>query len=269
MLGFISVITDNHASQDPDDLLEISECQIFDKLCQSFGSDVLQVLFNSAEGVANCPPENIAFELMRFILDQTIAVIAFNILYLLYACVLEQALRGGSMIIALLLLDGPENESGLMLLTKMMAITLSTCIVAHNNALLALLVSNNFAEIKSNVFKRVSKDNLHSLVYHALCKQTLDTLSEDDDGKTLDFIPLAPACVTLMDLYLVSHDVHDACYPEDNGGHGPPPPCPVVHKKVLEEEKTPTLGLEQLGTQHLVIMGFFGLDELDNVSGDS
>ncbi|KAJ0987584.1 hypothetical protein J5N97_005940 [Dioscorea zingiberensis] len=46
------------------------------------------------------------------------------------------------------------------------AITLSTCIVAHNNALLALLVSNNFAEIKSNVFKRVSKDNLHSLVYY-------------------------------------------------------------------------------------------------------
>lgn len=45
------------------------------------------------------------------------------------------------------------------------AITLSTCIVAHNNALLALLVSNNFAEIKSNVFKRFSKDNIHSLVY--------------------------------------------------------------------------------------------------------
>lgn len=45
------------------------------------------------------------------------------------------------------------------------AITLSTVIVAHNNALLALLVSNNFAEIKSNVFKRFSKDNIHGLVY--------------------------------------------------------------------------------------------------------
>ncbi|RDY10402.1 Protein POLLEN DEFECTIVE IN GUIDANCE 1 [Mucuna pruriens] len=45
------------------------------------------------------------------------------------------------------------------------AITLSTCIVAHNNALFALLVSNNFAEIKSNVFKRYSMDNVHSLVY--------------------------------------------------------------------------------------------------------
>ncbi|KAK8657478.1 hypothetical protein V6N13_035713 [Hibiscus sabdariffa] len=50
------------------------------------------------------------------------------------------------------------------------AITLSTCIVAHNNALFALLVSNNFAEIKSNVFKRFSKDNTHSLAYSAESK---------------------------------------------------------------------------------------------------
>lgn len=49
------------------------------------------------------------------------------------------------------------------------AITLSTCIIAHNNALLALLVSNNFAEIKSNVFKKVSKENLHNLVYYGEC----------------------------------------------------------------------------------------------------
>ncbi|XP_057731016.1 protein POLLEN DEFECTIVE IN GUIDANCE 1-like isoform X3 [Arachis stenosperma] len=49
--------------------------------------------------------------------------------------------------------------------TRFWAITLSTCIVAHNNALFALLVSNNFAEIKSNVFKRYSRDNVHSLVY--------------------------------------------------------------------------------------------------------
>lgn len=37
--------------------------------------------------------------------------------------------------------------------------------VAHNNALLALLISNNFAEIKSNVFKRFSKDNVQVMVY--------------------------------------------------------------------------------------------------------
>ncbi|RZR94413.1 hypothetical protein BHM03_00023098 [Ensete ventricosum] len=54
--------------------------QIFDKLCQSFGEDVLQVLFDSAEGLSTCPPDNMKFELIRFILDETIAVIAFDIL---------------------------------------------------------------------------------------------------------------------------------------------------------------------------------------------
>ena len=39
----------------------------------------------------------------------------------------------------------------------------------HNNALLALLVSKDFAEIKSNVFKKVSKENLQNLVYYGEC----------------------------------------------------------------------------------------------------
>ncbi|KAG2410114.1 Protein POLLEN DEFECTIVE IN GUIDANCE 1 [Vigna angularis] len=49
--------------------------------------------------------------------------------------------------------------------TQIQAITLSACIVSHYNALPALLVSNNFAEIKSYVFKGYSKDNVHSMVY--------------------------------------------------------------------------------------------------------
>ncbi|XP_068650005.1 protein POLLEN DEFECTIVE IN GUIDANCE 1-like isoform X2 [Aristolochia californica] len=206
--------------------------EIFDKLCQSFGGDALQVLFNSAEGIAGCSKENMNFELTRFILDQTIAVMAFIV-------------------------------HSFILLAQ--AITLSTCIVAHNNALLALLVSNNFAEIKSSVFKRFSKDNLHSLVYfdvverfhiftflsfvlaqyileaegswfgsflfnaflvimcemvidvikHSflakfneikpavysefledLCKQTLN-MESDNGRKNLTFVPIAPACVVI------------------------------------------------------------------------
>ncbi|XP_066386263.1 protein POLLEN DEFECTIVE IN GUIDANCE 1-like isoform X2 [Miscanthus floridulus] len=112
--------------------------EIFDKLCQSFGEDVLQVLFNSAEGLSACSTDNVTFELMRFILDEAIAVVAFVV-------------------------------HSFVLLAQ--AITLSTCIIAHNNALLALLVSNNFAEIKSNVFKRVSKENLHSLVYYDIIER--------------------------------------------------------------------------------------------------
>ncbi|CAM0875150.1 unnamed protein product [Alopecurus aequalis] len=112
--------------------------EIFDKLCQSFGEDVLQVLFNSAEGLSTCSADNATFELMRFLLDEAIAVVAFVV-------------------------------HSFVLLAQ--AITLSTCIIAHNNALLALLVSNNFAEIKSNVFKRVSKENLHNLVYYDIIER--------------------------------------------------------------------------------------------------
>uniref|UniRef100_A0A1D1YGQ3 Protein POLLEN DEFECTIVE IN GUIDANCE 1 n=1 Tax=Anthurium amnicola TaxID=1678845 RepID=A0A1D1YGQ3_9ARAE len=207
--------------------------EIFDKLLQSLDEDVLQVVFNSAEGLANCPLESTAFGLMRFIIDQLIAIVTFTL-------------------------------HSFILLAQ--AITLSTCIIAHNNALLALLVSNNFAEIKSNVFKRVSKDNLQSLVYYDiierfhitafllfvlaqnileaegswfgsfltnallvyvseifidatkhsflakfneikpiaysefledLCKQTL-SIRPEGDGKNLNFIPLAPACVSFL-----------------------------------------------------------------------
>ncbi|XP_011070548.1 protein POLLEN DEFECTIVE IN GUIDANCE 1 [Sesamum indicum] len=206
--------------------------EIFDKLCQSFGGDVMQALFNSADGLANCSPENMQFWLWRFISDEALAV-------------------ASSIIHSFILLA--------------QAITLSTCIVAHNNALFAMLVSNNFAEIKSNVFKRYSKDNVHSLVYfdsverfhisafvifvlaqnileaegpwfesflcnalvvyicevmidiikHSfiakfndikpiafsefledLCKQTLN-LQTENGKKNLTFVPLAPACVVI------------------------------------------------------------------------
>ncbi|KAF3320518.1 hypothetical protein FCM35_KLT15214 [Carex littledalei] len=54
--------------------------EIFDKLCQSFGEDVLQVLFNSAEGLSSCSKDNLTSELMQFVLDEAIAVVAFDIL---------------------------------------------------------------------------------------------------------------------------------------------------------------------------------------------
>ncbi|EEF34842.1 conserved hypothetical protein [Ricinus communis] len=203
--------------------------EIFDKLCQSFGGDVLQTLFNSAEA---------------------------------------------------------------------QAITLSTCIVAHNNALMALLVSNNFAEIKSNVFKRFSKDNIHSLVYsdsverfhisafllfvlaqnileaegpwfesflsnalmvffcemlidiikhsflakfndirpiayseflEELCNQTLNIQTEDKK-KHLTFIPLAPACVVLLDPPLVCHDLRNANKFKGDDWHGTTKACDLLEE---------------------------------------
>ncbi|KMT03760.1 hypothetical protein BVRB_8g189080 [Beta vulgaris subsp. vulgaris] len=206
--------------------------EIFDKLWQSFGADVFQTLFNSAEGLACSSPELSRYWLERYIIDLLLAAAA-------------------SIVHSFILLA--------------QAITLSTCIVAHNNALLALLVSNNFAEIKSNVFKRFSKDNVHNIVYsdsierfhitayvifvlaqniqeaegpwfgnflsnallvyfsemaidvikHSfiakfndikpivysefledLCRQTLN-VQTDGAKKTLTFVPLAPACVVI------------------------------------------------------------------------
>lgn len=108
--------------------------EIFDKLCQSFNGDVLQMLFHSAEGLARCPPETqtMRFWIWRFISDQVLAVVTTIV-------------------------------HSFILLAQ--AITLSACIVAHYNALPALLVSNNFSEIKSYVFKGFKKDNVHSMMY--------------------------------------------------------------------------------------------------------
>ncbi|KAI3734122.1 hypothetical protein L6452_13585 [Arctium lappa] len=62
-----------------------SECvivSIFDRLCQNFGGDVLQTLFNSAHGLANCSPECRRYWLWRFISDEALAVVSSNILIL-------------------------------------------------------------------------------------------------------------------------------------------------------------------------------------------
>jgi hypothetical protein len=62
------------------------------------------------------------------------------------------------------------------------AITISAAINSQNNMLLTLLISNNFAEIKSNVFKRVGKDNLHKMAYHGMISSIL--VSADDERST-------------------------------------------------------------------------------------
>ncbi|CAI5510569.1 unnamed protein product [Closterium sp. Naga37s-1] len=61
---------------------------------------------------------------------------------------------------------GPDRAEcfllhALVLLTQ--AVTLNVAINSHNHILVTLLVSNNFAEVKSNVFKRFSRENIHKL----------------------------------------------------------------------------------------------------------
>ncbi|MBA0772865.1 hypothetical protein Gotri_008180, partial [Gossypium trilobum] len=140
--------------------------EIFDKLCQRFGGDVLETLFNSAEGLANCSQENMGFWIRRFVSDQALTMAFSNILMLKHS----------------------------------QAITLSTCIVAHNNALFALLVSNNFAEIKSNVFKRFSRDNIHSLAYSGNSSVDSGVCSSPSLQSSGMEILLDP-CIDFHDLY--------------------------------------------------------------------
>ncbi|XP_044491139.1 protein POLLEN DEFECTIVE IN GUIDANCE 1-like isoform X2 [Mangifera indica] len=206
--------------------------EMFDRLFQNFGGDVMETLFYSAETLANCSEEDRNSCIWKFIYDLALAT-ASSICH------------------------------SFVLLAH--AITLSTCIAAHSNALLALLVSNNFSEIKGYVFKRFSKENIQFLVYadsierfhilafllfvlaqnileaegpwfksfvinalmvfigemlvdiikHSflakfngikpityseyledLCKQTLNRKTEDEK-KILTFVPLAPACVVI------------------------------------------------------------------------
>eukprot|EP00850_Spirogloea_muscicola_P016264 SM000131S26694 [mRNA] locus=s131:68259:74535:- [translate_table: standard] len=101
--------------------------EIVDKLCQSFGSDVLQLRIGLRclkKGVPRDTTKDCSFHAF------------LDYIVLLHALIIMSQ-----------------------------AITLNVAINSHNNALLTLLVSNNFAEVKSNVFKRLSKDNLHKMAY--------------------------------------------------------------------------------------------------------
>jgi hypothetical protein len=166
--------------------------QIFDKLCQSFGGDVLQVLLNAAVTVGECPLDKLIKAWLQFCLDQSIAVFAFYILNHKVCCfrwlVARLHLGWHPMI-----LIWSRNSTlqllyiqcfGLLTLTfwcslmhslviMSQAITISAAINSQNNMLLTLLISNNFAEIKSNVFKRVGKDNLHKMAYHGMISSIL------------------------------------------------------------------------------------------------
>jgi len=95
--------------------------------------------FETKQGSTDCV---IGISLMRFILDEVIAVVVFFFFFLEYAKGLRIIVLRSREAIAVVAFV----VHSFVLLAQ--AITLSTCITAHNNALLALLVSNNFAEIK-------------------------------------------------------------------------------------------------------------------------
>jgi len=100
-----------------------SVLEIFDKLCASFGQDILESLFASASSV-----------------------------------------RSGSrsaMWLDLLVAYGYLTAHTLVLFYQVVA--LSVAINSNSNVLLTLLISNNFTELKTSVFKRCEPENLFQI----------------------------------------------------------------------------------------------------------
>jgi len=53
--------------------------QVLDKLCQTLGADVVQMLFNMSRSVTRCPRQRLALEGLTLLVDQGIALLIFDI----------------------------------------------------------------------------------------------------------------------------------------------------------------------------------------------
>ena len=97
--------------------------EIFDKLCGSFGQDILDALDASASAL----PRGDQWGKRKLTLDFAIALVytVLHTMVLFYH-----------------------------------AVALNIALNSHNNLLITLLISNNFVELKSNVFKRIERENL-------------------------------------------------------------------------------------------------------------
>ncbi|EOD13250.1 hypothetical protein EMIHUDRAFT_247082 [Emiliania huxleyi CCMP1516] len=113
-----------------------SSLEIFDKLCSSFGQDILEAPHRHRH---SCPTA-------------------------LYASASSHA-RGwrGEMALDLLVAYGYLTAHTLVLFYQ--AVALSVAINSNSNVLLTLLISNNFTELKTNVFKRCEAENLFQASY--------------------------------------------------------------------------------------------------------
>ncbi|CAK9149184.1 unnamed protein product [Ilex paraguariensis] len=171
--------------------------EIFDKLCQSFGGDVMQTLFNSAEGLADSSPENMRYWLWRFISDEALAMASSNILInvfkrfskenihsMVYYDSVERFHISAFILFVLaqniLEAEGPWFESFLFNALLVYVCEMMIDIIKHS-------FIAKFNDIKPIAFSEFLED---------LCKQTLNIQTENGK-KNLTFIPLAPACVVV------------------------------------------------------------------------
>ncbi|KAF9290142.1 hypothetical protein BGZ68_007845 [Mortierella alpina] len=113
-------------------LYAIFNClEIFDRLCCSFGQDILDSLFSKST-LGSHPPKS-SLTASRHARPITFVILA--ILYIL--------------------------AHTMVLFFQM--VTLNVAVNSYSNALLTLLISNQFVEIKGSVFKKFEKENLFQL----------------------------------------------------------------------------------------------------------
>ncbi|KAK3813411.1 MAG: eukaryotic membrane protein family-domain-containing protein [Benniella sp.] len=113
-------------------LYAIFNClEIFDRLCCSFGQDILDSLFSKSM-LGSHPPKS------SLIASRHARPITFFILAILYTL-----------------------AHTMVLFVQM--VTLNVAVNSYSNALLTLLISNQFVEIKGSVFKKFEKENLFQL----------------------------------------------------------------------------------------------------------
>ena len=93
--------------------------EVFDKLCASFGQDILESLFESAQRPRRWRG-GLAFDFLI-----SMVYIVLHTMVLFYH-----------------------------------AVALNIALNSHNNILITLLISNNFVELKGNVFKKCERENL-------------------------------------------------------------------------------------------------------------
>ena len=111
----------------------VLEC--FDKLCCAFNCHVLDALQNSTYVVVSVAASSASMtDLVHAVIQLSVDVV--------------------------LALSATVSHTMIMLLH---AVTLSVAINSHTNAMLLVLISNNFGEIKGHVFKRMDPDKLFSV----------------------------------------------------------------------------------------------------------
>ena len=129
--------------------------EIFDKLCTSFGHDILESLYSSTRRTRRWRGGSLP--------DFFIALV-YIILHTLVLFYQARSPRPDPLL-------ARAQSVGAAPPRPSQVVALNVAINSHNNVLLTLLISNNFTELKISVFKRVEVENLFQIACADACER--------------------------------------------------------------------------------------------------